>query len=34
VIEGCPHGADLERAEEFNRLVLGFVAERSAAGVS
>ncbi len=27
VIEGSPHGANLERAEEFNRLVLDFVAE-------
>jgi pimeloyl-ACP methyl ester carboxylesterase len=25
VIEGSPHGANLERAEEFNELVLGFV---------
>jgi len=34
VIDGSPHGANLERAEEFNRLVLGFVAEHSGAGVS
>jgi 3-oxoadipate enol-lactonase len=27
VIEGCPHGAQLERAEEFNRAVLDFIAE-------
>jgi 3-oxoadipate enol-lactonase len=27
VIEGSPHGANLERAEEFNRLVLDFIAE-------
>jgi 3-oxoadipate enol-lactonase len=25
VIEGSPHGANLERAEEFNQLVLGFL---------
>jgi len=29
-----PHGANLERAEEFNRLVLDFVAEHSRAAVS
>jgi len=34
VIEGSPHGANLERAEEFNRLVLDFVAEHSRAKVS
>ena len=34
VIDGSPHGANLERAEEFNRLVLDFVAEHSGAGVS
>lgn len=33
VIEGSPHGANVERAEEFNQLVLGFVAEHSAASV-
>jgi 3-oxoadipate enol-lactonase len=27
VIEGSPHGAQLERAEEFNRAVLDFIAE-------
>ena len=32
VIEGGPHGSSIERAEEFNRLVLDFIAEaRSAA---
>ena len=25
VIEGAPHGANLERAQEFNELVLGFL---------
>jgi len=34
VIDGSPHGANLERAEEFNRLVLDFVAEHSRAKVS
>jgi 3-oxoadipate enol-lactonase len=34
VIEASPHGANLERAEEFNRLVLDFIAERSAAPAS
>jgi 3-oxoadipate enol-lactonase len=33
VIEGGPHGSWLERAEEFNRLVLDFVAEHSTARV-
>ena len=27
VIDGAPHGASVERAEEFNRLVLDFIAE-------
>jgi 3-oxoadipate enol-lactonase len=31
VIEGSPHGANLERAEEFNNTVLDFLAERAAA---
>jgi 3-oxoadipate enol-lactonase len=31
VIEASPHGANIERAEEFNRLVLDFIAERAAA---
>lgn len=31
VIEGGPHGANLERAEEFNSTVLDFIAERAAA---
>ena len=30
VIEGSPHGANLERAEEFNNVVLDFIAERAA----
>lgn len=34
VIEGSPHGANLERAEEFNQLVLGFVTEHSGAAVT
>ncbi|HYN50001.1 MAG TPA: alpha/beta hydrolase [Thermoleophilaceae bacterium] len=29
VIEACPHGANLERAEEFNRLVLDFIEGQS-----
>jgi 3-oxoadipate enol-lactonase len=29
VIENAPHGANVERAEEFNRLVLDFIAEGS-----
>ena len=29
VIEACPHGANLERAEEFNRLVLDFIEVQS-----
>ncbi len=31
VLEACPHGLNLERAEEFNRLVLDFIAEPAAA---
>jgi 3-oxoadipate enol-lactonase len=31
VIEGSPHGANLERADEFNRAVLEFIEERAAA---
>ena len=31
VIEGSPHGANIERAEEFNAAVLDFIAERAAA---
>jgi 3-oxoadipate enol-lactonase len=31
VLEACPHGLNLERAEEFNRAVLDFIAERAAA---
>jgi 3-oxoadipate enol-lactonase len=31
VLEACPHGANLERAEEFNRVVLDFIAERAPA---
>jgi 3-oxoadipate enol-lactonase len=30
VLEACPHGLNVERAEEFNRVVLDFVAERAA----
>jgi pimeloyl-ACP methyl ester carboxylesterase len=30
---GCPHGANIERAEEFNRLVLDFIAEHETAAV-
>ena len=33
VIEGSPHGATLERAEEFNAAVLDFIAARTAAPV-
>ena len=29
VIAGSPHGANVERAEEFNRAVLDFIAERA-----
>ena len=28
---GCPHGANVERAEEFNRSVLDFIAQRAPA---
>jgi 3-oxoadipate enol-lactonase len=31
VIEACPHGLNVERAEEFNRAVLDFIAERAGA---
>jgi pimeloyl-ACP methyl ester carboxylesterase len=31
VLERAPHGIQLERAEEFNRLVLDYIAERAAA---
>jgi pimeloyl-ACP methyl ester carboxylesterase len=31
VIERAPHGLQVERAEEFNRAVLDFIAERSPA---
>jgi 3-oxoadipate enol-lactonase len=36
VIEACPHGANIERAEEFNRAVLGFLdqSRESSAGAS
>lgn len=30
VLEACPHGLNVERAEEFNRTVLDFIAERAA----
>jgi pimeloyl-ACP methyl ester carboxylesterase len=33
VLGGCPHGANLERAEDFNRAVLDFVAEAAPATV-
>jgi hypothetical protein len=33
VIEGAPHGANIERAEEFNGAVLDFIAERATAPV-
>jgi 3-oxoadipate enol-lactonase len=33
VIEGAAHGVNLERAEDFNRLVLEFLAEHTAAAV-
>ncbi len=29
VIEGAPHGLQLERAQEFNDAVLGFIAEHA-----
>jgi hypothetical protein len=31
VLERAPHGLNLERAEEFNRAVLDFIAERAPA---
>lgn len=31
VLEACPHGLNVERAEEFNRAVLDFIAERAGA---
>jgi pimeloyl-ACP methyl ester carboxylesterase len=31
VLDGSPHGLNVERAEEFNRAVLDFIAERAAA---
>jgi 3-oxoadipate enol-lactonase len=31
VLDACPHGLNIERAEEFNRAVLDFIAERAAA---
>jgi 3-oxoadipate enol-lactonase len=31
VLERSPHGANVERAEEFNRSVLDFIAERAPA---
>jgi 3-oxoadipate enol-lactonase len=31
VLEACPHGLNVERAEEFNRAVLDFIAEPAAA---
>jgi pimeloyl-ACP methyl ester carboxylesterase len=31
VLDTCPHGLNIERAEEFNRAVLDFIAERAAA---
>jgi pimeloyl-ACP methyl ester carboxylesterase len=33
VLERCPHGLQVERAEEFNRAVLDFIAEASPATV-
>jgi 3-oxoadipate enol-lactonase len=33
VLAGSPHGANVERAEEFNRAVLDFIAERAPATV-
>ena len=33
MFEGSPHGANLERAEEFNRAVLDFIAAQAAARV-
>jgi 3-oxoadipate enol-lactonase len=34
VLEGAPHGVQLERAEEFNRTVLDFIASRQSSVVS
>ncbi len=34
VIEGAPHGSNVERAEEFNQLVLGFIAETKSAATA
>jgi hypothetical protein len=31
VFEGSAHAANLERSEEFNRAVLGFIADNAAA---
>jgi 3-oxoadipate enol-lactonase len=31
VLDACPHALNIERAEEFNRAVLDFIAERAAA---
>jgi 3-oxoadipate enol-lactonase len=31
VLDACPHGLNVERAEEFNRAVLDFIGERAAA---
>jgi pimeloyl-ACP methyl ester carboxylesterase len=31
ILDACPHGLNVERAEEFNRAVLDFIAERAAA---
>ena len=31
MLEACPHGLNVERAEAFNRAVLDFIAERAAA---
>jgi 3-oxoadipate enol-lactonase len=31
VLPGSPHGANVERAEEFNKAVLDFIAERAPA---
>jgi 3-oxoadipate enol-lactonase len=33
VLDACPHGLNVERAEEFNRAVLDFIAERAASPV-
>jgi len=31
VVEGAPHGFSIERAEEFNRLVLDFIRDAAPA---